>query len=116
MNVSVSDELQFKEQLKMKSVDPTQTGKRRIRIERLIGDDLHRESGRWYKKVRVIDRDNNRYLETITDPKTDEVIRHCEEPLSDHQGRGSAKPQQGSAEPGATADRGPESRLQGRSP
>jgi hypothetical protein len=97
MNVSVLDELEFKEQLGMKAIDPTQTGKRKVRIEQLVGDDLHRKSGKWHKKVRVIDRGNNRYLETITDPETGDVIRHCEEPLTDHQERGSAKPRQSNA-------------------
>jgi hypothetical protein len=41
---------------------------------------------------RVIDRDNDYYLERIVDPETGEVIRECEEKLSEHQGRGSAKP------------------------
>jgi hypothetical protein len=40
----------------------------------------------------VIDRDNNRYFEMVTDYESGEIIHHCEEPLSEHQGHGSAKP------------------------
>ena len=40
---------------------------------------------------RTIDRDNDRYFEKITDYETGEIIHHCEEPLSQHQGHGSAK-------------------------
>jgi len=40
---------------------------------------------------RVIDRAKNWYKELITDPETSGVVRHCEEPLTDHRDRGSAK-------------------------
>jgi len=33
----------------------------------------------------------DQYLETVTDYESDEVIHHCEEPLSVHQNHGSAK-------------------------
>ena len=91
ITISVVDEIQIKEQIGMKVKDPTSTTRGKITIEQLCGDDLHRKSGKWYKKVRVIDRENNRYLETVTDPETGEVIHHCEEPLSDHFGHGTAK-------------------------
>jgi predicted RNA-binding Zn-ribbon protein involved in translation (DUF1610 family) len=41
---------------------------------------------------RLIDRDNDIYRETVTDYESGEVIHHCEEPLTQHQGHGSAKP------------------------
>lgn len=40
---------------------------------------------------RIIDRDNDRYSEKVTDYDTGEVIHHCEEPLSMHKGHGSDK-------------------------
>ena len=79
------------EQLGMKLKDPTRSGKQKIKIEQLVGDDLHRDSGKWHKKVRVIDRENDRYFEKITDRETGDVIHHCDEPLSKHFGHGSAK-------------------------
>lgn len=42
-------------------------------------------------KQRIIDRDNDHYFEQVTDYETGEVIHHCEEPLSQHQGHGDAK-------------------------
>ena len=51
------------------------------------------------KKERLIDRQNDLYEETITDPDTGEVIRNCGEPLSQHQGRGSAKGKRPEARP-----------------
>jgi hypothetical protein len=93
IDASAADFISFREQVGVKLKDPRLTGKYKIKIELISGDDLHRKSGEWYKKVRVIDRENNRYLETITHPDTGDVIHHCEEPLSDHWGHGSDKPQ-----------------------
>lgn len=54
------------------------------------GDDLHRKTGDWNKLRREIDRTNDRYFEHIEDQEGN-VIRHVEEPLSQHHGHGSAK-------------------------
>jgi len=59
--------------------------------EGLSGDDLHRKSGKWMKKERLIDRANDRYKEVVTDPETGSVVHQSEEPLSQHRGYGSAK-------------------------
>ena len=91
INIFVVDEIQVREQIGLKVKDSRFTGKAKIRSEQLIGDDLHRDSGKFYKKVRVIDRENDKYLEMVSDPETGEVIHHCEEPLRDHFGHGSAK-------------------------
>jgi hypothetical protein len=55
-----------------------------------IGDDLHRNTGQWNRLERIIDRNHDRYFEHIEDAAGN-PIRHCDEPLSQHQGRGSAK-------------------------
>lgn len=65
------------------------TGK--LYIEGKSGDDLQRENGKWMKKERIIDRENDHYREVVTDPETGKVIQHCDEPLSQHRGHGSAK-------------------------
>ena len=66
-------------------------GERKPFKETKIGDSFFRLTGVWHKLVRVIDRRNNHYYEHITDLTTRRVIRHVEEPLTDHQGRGDAK-------------------------
>ncbi len=66
-------------------------GLKRRRIEFVEGDDLHRDSGRWMKLSRQIDRGNDRYRKKIVDPKTGLVVHECDEPLSKHRGHGSAK-------------------------
>jgi hypothetical protein len=60
--------------------------------ESVSGDDLHRATGQWNELTREIDRENDRYRERIVNPQSGEVIRHVDEPLTNHTGRGSAKP------------------------
>ena len=60
-------------------------------FESKFGDSLHHKTEQWMLREMIVDRENNRYKETITNPDTGEVIHHCEEPLSDHRGHGSAK-------------------------
>ena len=66
-------------------------GRARPFAEGKVGDDLHRKSGRWFRLERVVDRARNWYLEIISDRTTGEVIRHVEEPLSEHTGHGAAR-------------------------
>jgi hypothetical protein len=58
--------------------------------EQTSGDDYHRDSGEWRRVHRVIDRENDRYFERITDAAGN-VVREVEHPLSEHQGHGAAK-------------------------
>lgn len=55
------------------------------------GAEFFRRDQRWHWVVRQINRARNWYSELITDQETNEIVRAIEEPLSDHQGRGSAK-------------------------
>ncbi len=66
-------------------------GKGKPYLEGRTGDDLHRKTGKWMVLERIIDRAKNWYKELITDPNTGRVVRHCEEPLTDHRDHGSAK-------------------------
>ena len=63
-------------------------GKGRPYLEAKHGDDLWRKMGKWMNLSRVVDRRNNRYTETVTDPDTGEVVHHVDEPLSEHIGHG----------------------------
>ena len=56
-----------------------------------VGDSFSTRLQRWMRLRRMIDREHDRYTETVIDPKTGETIHHCDEPLSEHQGHGSAK-------------------------
>ncbi len=84
----IQEELSTREQVRVRV---KRQGKSRPLIESISGDDLHRNSGKWHKKVRVINQEKDYYRETITDPETGKVIRHEEHQLSEHRGHGSAK-------------------------
>ncbi|WP_234729988.1 hypothetical protein [Acidocella facilis] len=58
------------------------------------GDDQRKSKGDWVDKHRLIDRENDRYIETVRDKKTGEIIHHSDEPLTEHWGHGSAKGKQ----------------------
>lgn len=83
--------LSIKEQARGKVINDSLRSKDRVRREFIVGDEQHRQTGKWYRKERTIDRDNDQYKETIVDPESGEVVHHCEESLSRHRGRGSAK-------------------------
>ena len=46
---------------------------------------------RWMRKFRIIDRNNDHYLEKVIDPETKEVVHYSDEKLSEHTSHGSAK-------------------------
>jgi hypothetical protein len=68
---------------------PGRRGRRAREMDQ--GHDLTCSSSRWNYLYRLIDRVANRYHERITDPLTGKVIHEVEEPLRQHQGRGSAR-------------------------
>jgi hypothetical protein len=88
-SVSIEETLILREKIGLKHKRP---GHKKPIYESVSGDDLHRDSGQWNKLTREIDRENNRYKEIITNPKSGEIIRQVDEPLCEHTGRGSAKP------------------------
>ncbi len=58
--------------------------------ERLWGDSLTRKDGVWRRMERVFDRENDLYEETVWNPDGS-IHHHQREPLSEHEGHGSAK-------------------------
>lgn len=87
-NVHVQETLTIREKIGMKQKRP---GHKKPIYESVSGDDLYLATGQWNKLTREIDRENNNYKEVISNPESGEVLRHCEEPLTEHFGRGSAK-------------------------
>ena len=88
----IQESLTIREKIGMKQKRP---GHKKPIYESVSGDDLHRASGQWNKLTREIDRENNRYREVIVNPEASKTLRHCDEPLTDHINRGSAKPKPG---------------------
>jgi len=93
ISMSIVEKAAFdiKESLSGKLKDINYNSKKNPRYEFFEGDDLRNSDGKWMKKSRVIDKNNNEYSEKVVDPETGEVIHHCEEPLSEHFGHGTAK-------------------------
>jgi hypothetical protein len=64
--------------------------KRRPQLEVIDGEEIHHDSNALQRVTRVFDRGEDRYLERITNADG-VVVRHENQPLSEHRGRGSAK-------------------------
>ncbi len=83
-------EVKVRSSLKLKARHG-QPGEVKPFLELQTGDSLFKETGEWNKREKIEDRENDRYVEHIVDPRTGEILHHCEESLRDHQGHGSAK-------------------------
>ena len=87
--VDIDERIELHEQL---GVELKRQGAKKFAVQDRSGDDYGIVRQKWLKKVRVIDRETDRYLERIWDPETGEIVYECDEPLSQHVGHGSAKP------------------------
>ena len=65
--------------------------KKHFVVDEKVGTDWSYEFKKFVEFHRIIDKENDRYYERIVDPDTGDVIREVDEPLSTHQGHGSAK-------------------------
>lgn len=91
-SLTVNETAKIHEMTKITAKDPIKTGKKKFRKEMIWGEELEVSSGKWMKKVRVIDVDNDRYFEEVRDLETDEVKHLKNHSLkSEHRGYGSAK-------------------------
>lgn len=88
IHLAIEEKVNIREGLGMKAKRP---GEKRPYIEDLSIPEHNYCLEKVVHRARIIDRDNDRYFEKITDYETDEIIHHCDEPLSQHQGHGSAK-------------------------
>lgn len=55
------------------------------------GASFFRNAEVWCEREIIVDRENDRYKETVINPETGEIVHFCDEPLSQHHGHGSAK-------------------------
>jgi predicted nucleic acid-binding Zn-ribbon protein len=79
----------IKEQLKFIAKKTGASGKPDFEVK--IADDLHKKTNEWRQLKMTIDRINDLYEKRVINPETDEELYYNKEPLSCHQGRGSAK-------------------------
>lgn len=85
--IFVHDDINVHESVRLRD---KQKGKKRPSKEVTSGLDFYRDTKEWRHIDRVIDWESNSYKETIMCPDG-KIIRHCDEPLSEHRERGSAK-------------------------
>lgn len=86
--VEMEDKLELHADLSMKTGSP---GEKKPFLEQKAGDSFWRKAGKWMRRNQIIDRRNDRYIETVEDPETGEIVRSVDERLTDHRGYGSAK-------------------------
>jgi len=88
-------ELVFEDQFpvpkEMLDLTVKESGKKRPVLEYKSGDEMRSSTGEWVEKLRIIDRENDNYVERVVHPDTREIIHSCDEPLSKHTGHGDAK-------------------------
>lgn len=87
-HVNIIEKLQALDGWEMKGKRP---GKKKPFFEDMIKPDYSYNRKKLVKKERLIDRDNDKYREKITDYQTGETIHYYEESLLEHFGHGSAK-------------------------
>jgi hypothetical protein len=88
IKIRVNDDITMHEWVKKRSKEK---GIRGYASETISGDE--RSWGRqiWVRKTRVFDKRGDWYEERVIDPETGAILHECAEPLSAHQGHGSAK-------------------------
>lgn len=91
-HISITETMTIRDGIGVKAKRP---GEKKPYIEDLSVPDHSRSLNKVVHRARVIDRDNDRYFEKITDYESGEIIHQCEEPLSQHQGHGNAKHKKG---------------------
>jgi hypothetical protein len=83
-----TDIAKLREFIGLKGKEP---GKKKPILELQAGDQVEQSTGRWMKKYRLIERDQDMYEEIVTDAETGELRHVCREPLNEHWGHGTAK-------------------------
>jgi len=90
-NLDFGDEMAAGDLLATKDYASGKSRKKGLRKESKDGASFSHDRQRFVQINQLVDHENKRYVKIVTDPKTGEVIRHVDEPLPDHTGRGSAK-------------------------
>jgi hypothetical protein len=92
VTVHIQDGIVFHDGTRTKAY---RAGSSKFYVDMRSGPSYYRNGNEWHHLVRVIDRENDRYLETVRALATGVLIRHVDEPLSEHTGRGGGKNQGG---------------------
>ena len=85
--VEINENLTVRTGLKLKA----KHGNKKPHFESKDIPDFNRDRQKIVRRQQCIDRENDSYIEIITDYETNEVIHSCKEPLSSHTNKGAAK-------------------------
>lgn len=77
--------------LRLQSKKPSLPSRKKLRFDGYSGVEHSRKHEKLVRVERTIDKDNDLYTEKVVDLNTREILHECVEPLSKHQGHGSAK-------------------------
>lgn len=91
-----SDAIAVHEHLRMKGCHVDES---KFFFDVRTGSSYYRKGDEWHHLYRLIDRENDLYVETIKLLSTGEIINHVEESLSEHIGHGSDRHRVPSNEP-----------------
>jgi len=91
LHIEFEDSVAVTEWFDMKVKNHSLPSKKKLRLHMQSGQQFSVRLNRYVDKDRVLDKENDHYLEKVTDPLTGEVLRNCVESLAEHQGHGSAK-------------------------
>jgi hypothetical protein len=86
--VGIAAQLEFHADLRLTARTP---GEEKPFLEQRSGDSYWHKMAKWMRRIQVVDRRGNRYVKRVEDPRTAEVVRDVNEPLTDHRGFGSAR-------------------------
>lgn len=77
--------------IRYKHKNPKLSGRRKILSEGFNSYSFSYDIGKLVNHQRLIDRQNDKYIEIVKDEGTNHLLHYCNEKLSDHRGHGSAK-------------------------
>lgn len=75
-----------------KAKNPALPSAKKLRFDTYSGVEHSHRYGKLVRVHRTFDKDKDWYSEQVIDLQTGEVLHECQEPLSQHTGRGAAKP------------------------
>lgn len=86
--VSINETLTLRSGLGFKHKRP---GYKKPLVEGITRTEIARGIGKSVERKMLVDRQNNHYMEVVTEYETGAVVHHCDEKLSEHTGHGSAR-------------------------
>ena len=80
--IEITCVLDSRRQVRDPNLSKTQAKRRGVDIK--SGYDWWRNGGKFVYRYQEVNHETGRYRKLVIDPETGEVIRHCDEPLSEH--------------------------------